>query len=310
MAKTCGFITIATGKEEYYKMAANLLHSYRHFSKQPLPFAILADRANSYTEEFDDVIIMQEGKATNSYLDKLELDRYLPYDITVFIDADCLAFGDLNQTFQYFEDADDFSCFGRVLGLDDRTGWFEYENLGELKSRVSYVVGLHGGIYYMRKGETCSRIFETARSLVPDYRSFKFKGKFDTPGDEPLVALSMALNQCKPISFIERAICCYWEHTDSMKIDMVSGVAQVCMGGKAEHGYETDLVHWGTRFTRDAEYQKQVALLNILEDSTGEKEKRIQVCRRKYSRMAAKKRITNLCMRVKNKLLRTIGVGK
>ncbi|MCD8382607.1 MAG: hypothetical protein LUC30_06790, partial [Clostridiales bacterium] len=140
--------------------------------------------------------------------------------------------------------------------------------------------------------------------------SFKFKGKFDTPGDEPLVALSMALNQCKPIPFIDRAICCYWEHTDSMKIDIVSGVAQVCMDGKAEHGYETDLVHWGTRFTRDAEYQKQVALLNILEDSAGEKEKRIRTCRRKYSRMATKKRFTDLCMRVKNKLLRTIGIGK
>ena len=43
------------------------------------------------------------------------------------------------------KDADDFSCFGRVLPLNDKTGWFEYENLGELKQKVSYVVGLHGG---------------------------------------------------------------------------------------------------------------------------------------------------------------------
>ena len=44
-----GFLTIAAGDEKYYKMAANLLQSYRYFSKSPLPFAILADRENEYT---------------------------------------------------------------------------------------------------------------------------------------------------------------------------------------------------------------------------------------------------------------------
>ncbi|HBM98436.1 MAG TPA: hypothetical protein DD413_03330 [Ruminococcus sp.] len=110
-----------------------------------MPFAILCDRKNSYTEEFDDVIIFENG-ATNSYLDKLSLGEYLPYDTTIFIDADCLAYGDLNQLFDYFKNVDDFSCFGRVLSLDDKTGWFEYQNLGSLKEKVSYVVGLHGGI--------------------------------------------------------------------------------------------------------------------------------------------------------------------
>ena len=51
-----GFLTIATGDEKYYRMASSLLHSYRHFSKFPLPFTILADRENEYTAEFDDVM--------------------------------------------------------------------------------------------------------------------------------------------------------------------------------------------------------------------------------------------------------------
>ncbi len=307
---TRGFITIATGKEEYYQLATNLLRSYRHFSGHPLSFAILADRKNQYTEEFDDVIIMKEGTASHSYLDKLELDRYLPYDITVFIDADCLAYGDLNQTFQYFENADDFSCFGRVLDLDDRTGWFEYENLGNLKSRVSYIVGLHGGIYYMRKGEMCSRVFETARAIVPDYRNYKFKGKFDTPGDEPLIALSMALNQCKPIPFINQAICCYWEHTDSMKTDIVNSVAEVYGRDSTETGFMTDLVHWGTRYTREPEYQKQVDLLEILDDKDGDKEKRIAQCQKKYARIVRNKKARDFSTRAMNKVRRTVGMKK
>ena len=44
MSKTIGFFTVATGDEHYYKIAANLLRSYRRFTPEPLPFAILADR--------------------------------------------------------------------------------------------------------------------------------------------------------------------------------------------------------------------------------------------------------------------------
>ena len=134
-----------------------------------------------------------------NYLDKLAMFDLLPYDVNIFIDADCLAYGDLNALFDVFAAADDFSCFGRVLPLDDRTGWFAYENLGDLRDRVSYVVGLHGGIYYMRRTELCRAVLRTAQDLLPRYAEFQFLGKFATPGDEPLIALSMALHQCHPI---------------------------------------------------------------------------------------------------------------
>lgn len=82
----------------------------------------------------------------------------LPYDVNIFIDSDCIAYGDLNRLFDMFKDADDFSCFSRVLPLNDKTGWFEYENLGELKQKVSYVVGfarrglLYAQIKTVRRG--------------------------------------------------------------------------------------------------------------------------------------------------------------
>lgn len=299
---TKGFITIATGKEEYYQLARNLLHSYHYFCKASLPFAILADRENEYTAEFDDVIIFPNG-ASNSYLDKLCLAEFAPYDTTIFIDADCLAYGDLNVLFDHFKNADAFSCFGRVLPLDDKTGWFEFENLGELQEKVSYVVGLHGGIYYMRKGETARKIFEDAKSFIPEYQKYKFHGKFDL-GDEPLVALSMAINNCHPIPFIREDICCYWEHTDHMAIDITKGKATV--NGE----YDTILLHWGTRFTRELEYKKQVALLEILKTPDESTEKRISKCAAHYERLMRQDRVKRFAERVKNKILRTVGIKK
>lgn len=303
--RTKGFITIATGKEEYYQLARNLLRSYRYFCKEPLPFAILADRENEYTAEFDNCIIFPDG-ASNSYLDKLYLAEYAPYDTTIFIDADCLAYGDLNVLFAHFQDADDFSCFGRVLPLDDKTGWFEYENLGALQEKVSYIVGLHGGIYYIRKGETARKVFADARGLVPDYPKFKFKGKFDTPGDEPLVALAMAVNNCHPIPFIREDICCYWEHNDHMRIDITMGEARIL----SDEPYNTILLHWGTRFTRELEYKKQVALLEILETPDDASEKRIAACTSRYDRLMRQERLRRFAVRVKNKILRTLGIRK
>ncbi len=302
---TKGFITIATGKEEYYQLAWNLLRSYRRFCPAPLPCAILADRENEYTADFDEVILFPDG-ASNSYLDKLSLAEYASYDTTIFIDADCLAFGDLNVLFTHFQNADDFSCFGRVLPLDDQTGWFAYENLGDMQERVSYVVGLHGGIYYMRRGEQAREVLETARQYIPDYPKFKFKGKFDTPGDEPLVALSMAVNGCRPIPFIREDICCYWEHVDHMRIDITEGKAEVM----TQSPYRTILLHWGTRFTRELEYQKQVALLDILETPDENTGKRIARCAARYDRLMRQERVKRFAVRVKNKVLRTVRIKK
>lgn len=250
MELTKGFVTIATGKEQYYKIARNLLRSYRYTTESPLPFAILCEEENEYTKDFDVVKIYP--KATRSYLDKVEMFELLPFDINIFIDADCLCFRDINRLFDIFEDADDFCCYGRVLPLDDKTGWFEYENLSEdLQKQIDYVVGLHGGIYYMRKTQKCRSVFETAKKFTENYSEYKFKGNFDSPGDEPVVALSMAVNKCKPISFNHHSIVCYWEHENNFNLDIKNSIAT-----PKDIGENYDIVHWGTRFTNSIPYKK------------------------------------------------------
>ena len=58
---TRGFITIATGRDKYYEMAKNLVLSYRLYCDAPVPFAILCDKENEYTQAFDQVILFQPG---------------------------------------------------------------------------------------------------------------------------------------------------------------------------------------------------------------------------------------------------------
>lgn len=296
MNPTAGFFTVATGDEHYYRIAWQLLRSYRRFTADPKPFCIVCDRENTYTADFDRVILLPDP--TGSYLDKLRLYDCLPFDTGIFIDADCLAYGDLNVLFSCFEQADDFSCFGRVLPLDDRTGWFNYEDLGELQSRVHYCVGLHGGIYFLRKGPAAGAVFDTARQIAADYSRYRFKGKFATPGDEPILALSMALNNCRPIAQDPRMICCYWEHADAMYLSIPRGKARSRSTG------DTILVHWGTRYTRSLIYRRQTEMLDLLEE--GASGLRIAVRSFGYSLAILAEKGLHLLKRIPGKLKRIL----
>lgn len=296
MPKTKGFITIATGNEQYYRIARNLLRSYRFNSPAPLPFAIICDEKNEYTAEFDDVCVYEH--ATRSYLDKLEMFRYLPYDVNIFIDADCLVFNDINRLFDIFENADDFACYGRVLPLDDKTGWFEYDNLpNDLKRQIDYIVGLHGGIYYIRKTALSEKVFEKAKSFTIDYGTYKFKGKFQTPGDEPVVALSMAFNNCRPIPHDLTSLICYWEHENNFELDILNKKA-ICK----TNSINTDIVHWGTRFTTSLPYLKQVTALEM--KLNGETDRKIKKSNKHYDRLILKNKIRQFENRIKNRIIR------
>ncbi len=193
---TRGFVTIATGNERYYKMALKLLESYKFFCPQPVPFAIICDRENEYTEKFDNIILMDNP--TNSYMDKIRLLEICPYDENIFIDADCLAYRNLNCYWEAFDGAADFSCFGKALPLDSKGGLFKREDVAEWSDKIHFVTHLHGVIYFIRKGKVCLELLETSKQLIESYNNYYFPG-FPEPSDESVFALAMAIHNLKPV---------------------------------------------------------------------------------------------------------------
>ncbi|MBQ4120102.1 MAG: hypothetical protein IJD45_06910 [Clostridia bacterium] len=260
-AASRGFVTIATGNNWYYKIALNLLNSYRYTTKKPLPFAIIADRENEITREFDKVVII--NNATNSYNDKLRLGEFLPFEENIFIDADCLAYGDLNVAFQVFEDKDDFCCLGSTSPLTEKSGsWFSLltfplqspQNNNIItreiaQKNIKYTVGLHGGMYYIRNTATAQKVFQDALTYAKDFTNYNFH-MFNKPADEPVLALAMAINNCKPISFENFALFCFWQNPF---IKMKLSKKKASCNNK-----EVTLLHWGSGATKTAVYKKQV----------------------------------------------------
>lgn len=201
--KSRGFITIATGSLKYYKLAAQLLRSYRIHGGSSAPFAIIFDQENSYTQEFDEVIKIEAPN--KSYMDKLLLYLYSPYDETIFIDADSLVLSDISILWEDYADEDDVSCCGVTYPVNSNRGWFTYEGAGKYKKSIHCVIDLHGGIYYFRRTERCQEIFKTAIEIANDYKNYTFKS-FSKPADEPVIALSMAIHQCHPCEKTARVL--------------------------------------------------------------------------------------------------------
>lgn len=192
---TRGFVTIATGNEKYYQLAAQLLRSYRRHATDNTPFAIICDRETNETQKFDQIVLMDQ--ASYSYMDKLQLYRYTPYDETIFIDSDSLILSDPSRIWSDFSDADDVSCYGCVYPLDSDRAWFTYEGCGKYKEDITFLIDLHGGIYFLRKGTRCKSIFEKAIELANQYNQYSFKN-FAQPADEPVLAMSLAIYHSMP----------------------------------------------------------------------------------------------------------------
>lgn len=245
-----GFVTIATGKDHYYRLARNLLYSYR-LNAGYFPFAIICDRENEYTAEFDKVVRMENP--AHSYLDKLRLFDCLPYDETIFIDADCLVYGNIDLWWDRFEHADDCSVFGRAYeDLSTNRGWFLTEGMKEYRNRIHFVPSFSGGVYYLRNTETCRQVFEIAKEAVTHYHDFPF-AIFKHPADEPVIALGMAVMNCRPVACQDVSLYSYKRY---MRADIAVPYAEWCRNGV---WIPSILIHWGNFGTMKAFYLSESA---------------------------------------------------
>ena len=263
--KTRGFITIATGDKHYYKLAANFLSSYRMFSKNPFPVSIIAEEENKYTSLFDNVII-----ATNvqrSFNDKFLLLQLCPYDETIFVDADCLAYGDLNEYWTFFEDATDFSAMGENFDLSDNNGaWYNVSGIGKYAELINYKVRVHAGILFVRKSVAINKLYDDCMALFRDWSLLSFH-TCPNSKDECILGIAMPMNCMKARTESAHLLACLPCLT-KLKCKIREGKLSCAtfLGDSTDDGI---LVHWGTNQTYKALYTFEVECMeNML---SGEK---------------------------------------
>lgn len=254
---TRGFVTIATGNAFYYELAKNLLMSYKLYTTAPYPFGILCDQENEYTALFDDVVLLPD--AQRNYYDKFELLTRAPYEETIFIDADCLAYADLNQYWEYFKNADDFSAGGEDVPIDSPGGLFWEDAIGEYRGRVHWKPSIHGGLYFIRRGPVCDAIYRDCRNIMAHHHEYRWP---DDCVDEPVFGLAMAANGCHSTDELPENYGIPW-WTTWLSCDIFTGKCTY----KTKDGYFVEqgkMIHWSVRYCRKALYRFEAEKTNLM----------------------------------------------
>ncbi len=199
---TRGFVTLATGNIKYYRMALNMLNSFRIHNPNA-KFAIVCDKNNEITKQFDDVVVLE--KANGDYRDKFSLLINSPYDETIFIEPDCLIYRNLDFFWDLLSKESDFSAFG--WNADGVTNWFKTEEtLNRLTglvpelNNISHVPHFNPGYFFIRKGEKCRKMYDdcvriakliSEDSVLNSYKPILCHGNLR---DDPIFNIAMAVN--------------------------------------------------------------------------------------------------------------------
>ncbi len=249
---------MATGDIRYYEVARNLLLSYRWYSRKPMPFAIICEQENEITAEFDDVILIDYP--VHSFLDKLKVPELCPYDETIFIDSDCLAYRDLNGLWRFFSDSGDFSVLGFKYRLDSGMGWFSEDGAGVYKDKIRFSMVYQGGIFFMRKGKL-DAFSNDCKYILDHFDSFRFPGyPYKGPVDEQVFALASSVHGFEPTHSYEKVFC-YYPICGSVDMDISEGRLTYQYNSTFIYPEGRFFLHWSMEEVKGDLYRREVERL-------------------------------------------------
>jgi hypothetical protein len=192
-------LTIATGKALYINLAANLARSFYLWHKNAdIAFSIVTDHPELLPADVTSkatVITINLGELGEGFSSKLFLDKVAPAGQTLFIDSDCLIFGNLSQVFERFKGMP-VSVVGNYISSGE---WFGDITAICKKYNVPHIPKFNGGLYYLEKGEAATRIYERARGIEKQYDEIGFVRLRNRPNDEVIMALAMQLENMPPL---------------------------------------------------------------------------------------------------------------
>jgi hypothetical protein len=192
-------LTIATGKKLYVDLAVNLARSFLYWhTGSEIIFQLVTDQPELVSRDVYDkiqVIIVKEGELGLGFSPKLHLDKLVSEGETIFIDSDCLVYGDLSHVFEKFK-GHNISVVGNYISTGE---WFG--SVAEIcrKFNVKQIPKFNGGLYYIEKGDKATEVYSLARRLEAQYDEIGFIRLRNRPNDEVIIALAMAMNNEQPV---------------------------------------------------------------------------------------------------------------
>lgn len=225
MIQPRNILTLATGKKLYVDMATNLVRSFIFWNKgTDIIFYLATDQPQLIPDDikgFIKLIELKPGEYGKGFSPKLHLDKLAPAGQTLFIDSDCLIYGDLLPVFDKFQDHK-VSVIGNYIATGE---WFGDVAAICKQFNIAHLPKFNGGVYYIENGPETARVYETARMLELKYDDIGFVRLRNRPNDEVLMALAMQLSAEKPIADDGTILAEFVNFQSGIKSDLVKGMA-------------------------------------------------------------------------------------
>lgn len=194
-----GVLTLAFGHRRFLDQAETLALSL----KRHMPMTKIAVVTDLDPEPgLFDVVVPLVPERGKSFLQKLWIDRYSPFDKTVFIDSDCLIGRDFTDQIESIERYSFTPVCEKYLepGQVDGDGWVD-----DIEKALALCGGrvypkFNGGVYYFDRSDAARKVFEIARSIQTRAREFGLdRPNGREPGDEPIFALALSSLDMLPL---------------------------------------------------------------------------------------------------------------
>jgi len=200
MSEQMSVLTIATGKKIYLDMAVNLARSFRRWNAgNGIDFYLATDQPAELPADvaaFAKTIGIKPGELGQGFSPKVNLDKLAPEGQTLFIDSDCLVYGDLTSVFEKFRG----HAVSVVGGYISSGEWFGDVAAICKKFAITGMLKFNGGIYYLENGEQAKKVYELTRQLEHEYDEIGFVRFRGMPADEMLMSLALSVTSQTPIT--------------------------------------------------------------------------------------------------------------
>jgi hypothetical protein len=250
-----GIITIAQGEKRYIEMAKMLATSLS-LTNPGIKRAVITDAAAEEFNELFDIFIPYNADFGKGLSQKLYLDKYSPFDETIFIDADCLVFKSLESTIELCKKYP-FVVFGDQISSGE---W--YMDVAAMCKRFNLpsIPLFNGGTYYFDKSDAALKIYNKARQLKENYTELGFSNFRGSINEEPLISVAMAINNIESVDDKGSVMRTPIGINGPLKIDVLN---KTCFFNKSGEDVSPAIMHFSGSYANAFHYKREGAKLKL-----------------------------------------------
>lgn len=229
-----GVLTIAYGSKKYLRMGRALAFSVHHHDAEAR-LAVVTDTPSYFDDVYDHVVPVDLSYGSG-VTQKLHLDRYSPFEETLFIDSDCLLYDSLAPLWAFFAVEDGFGVrsWGPLTRGDQCQGVRDFDRYLDYFG-LEGIPNLKGGFYYFNDSEASTQVFRTARRVyeVRDEAGLtSFKNA--AVADEAVIATAMRHCGIDPIPLAspdDAPVNTFLGRTEPVEINVLEGKSRFIKNG-------------------------------------------------------------------------------